>query len=214
MRVSLALGIRLQRDEDQCLVRGAAAEAETGDGENPFHFRNILKNGLNLLADALGVLERRARRRLHRDDEIALVFIGHETLGHALENQIAKPQSAEEHQRCDELETQDQAQGPPVSLGDAVNGSVHSLEEPVLFAVLAAQQDGGQRGRKGQRVEGGNRNRERDGQRELAKQNAGGAGKNATGTNTATSTSEVAMTAPATSDMATDAALWVSLSPS
>ena len=32
-------------------------------------------------------------------------------------------------------------------------------------------------------------------------------GKNATGTNTATSTSEVAMTAPATSPMATDAAL-------
>ena len=39
-------------------------------------------------------------------------------------------------------------------------------------------------------------------------------GKNATGTNTATSTREVAMTALATSLMATEAALWVSCSPS
>ncbi len=70
-----------------------------------------------------------------------------------------------------------QAQDTPVSLGDAVNDSVHSLEEPVLLSVLAAQQDGGQRGRKRERVEGGNRNRECDGQRELAKQNAGGAGE-------------------------------------
>ena len=125
----------------------------------------------------LGVLERRARRRLHRDDEISLVFVGHEALGHALENQISKAQGAEEQQRRDQLEAQEQAQGPPVSFGDAVDGSVHALEEPVLFPVLAAQQDGGQRRRKSQRVEGGNRNRERDGQRKLAKQNAGGAGK-------------------------------------
>ena len=57
-------------------------------------------------------------------------------------------------------------------------------------------------------------NGERDGQRELPEQNAGGAGKNATGTNTATSTSEVAMTAPATSFMATEAALCGSVLPS
>ena len=114
------------------------------DGENAFHFRNILKNLLNLLADALRVFERRARRRLHRDDEISLIFVGHEALGHALENQVGKTQCAEEQQRRDELEAQEQAQGPPVSLGDAVDDSVHALEEPVLFSVLAAQQDGGQ----------------------------------------------------------------------
>ena len=143
----------------------------------PLHFRNVLKNVLDLLADAPGVFQRGPGRRLHRDDEISLVFVGHEALGHALENQVGKAQSCEEQHRRDQPEAQEEAQGPPVPFGDAVDDFVHLPEEPVLFAMLAAQQDGRQRRREGQRVEGGNRNRECDGQRELAKQNAGRAGK-------------------------------------
>src|SRR4029077_1204166 len=96
VRVSLALGIRLQWNEHQGLVRCTAAEAEARDRENPFHFGDILENLLNLLADALRILERRARRRLHRNDEIALVFVGHKPLGHELENQIANTKTAQD----------------------------------------------------------------------------------------------------------------------
>ena len=49
---------------------------------------------------------------------------------------------------------------------------------PVCF-LLRAQEDGGQRGREGKRIEGGDRDGEGDGQRELLVQNAGGAGKEA-----------------------------------
>ncbi len=105
--VSLALRIRFQRNEDKCLVRSAAGEAESGDGENALHFRNVLQDALNLLADALRVFERRARRRLHRDDEISLIFIGHEAFGHALENQIGEAQGGKEQHRRDQPETQE-----------------------------------------------------------------------------------------------------------
>ena len=87
VRISLALGVRLQGDKNQGLIRGAAGKAETRDGENPFHFRHALKNVLDLLGDALRIFERCPGRRLHRDNEIALVFVGHETFGHALKNQ-------------------------------------------------------------------------------------------------------------------------------
>ena len=177
VRISFALGIRFQWDEDQRLVGGAAAETEARDRENAAHFRNVLKNVLDLLADAPGVFERGPGRRLHRDDEISLVFVGHEAFGHALENQVGKAQSREEQHRRDQPETQEETQGPPVPFCYAVDDFVHLPEEPVLFAMLAAQQDGRERGREGQRVESGNRNRECDGQRELAKQNAGRAGK-------------------------------------
>src|SRR6267142_6215564 len=54
---------------------------------------------------------------------------------------------------------------------------------------------------------------ERRGQRQCVER-GNGHGKGATGTNTATSTSEVAITAPATSFIATDAALCGSVMPS
>jgi hypothetical protein len=64
--------------------------------KNAAHFRNVLKNVLDLLADAPGVFERGPGRRLHRDYEISLVFVGHKALGHALENQVGKAQRREE----------------------------------------------------------------------------------------------------------------------
>ena len=47
--------------------------------KNSFDFRDVLKNTLNLLVDVLRVLERGPGRRLHRNDEVALVFAGHES---------------------------------------------------------------------------------------------------------------------------------------
>ena len=114
-------------------------------------------------------------RRLHRDNEISLVFVGDEALGHALENHVGKAQRREEQHRRNQPEAQEETQGPPIPFCYAVDDFVHLPEEPVLFAMLAAQQDGRQRGRQSEGIEGGNRNRECNGQRELAKQNAGGA---------------------------------------
>ena len=86
-------------------------------------------------------------------------------------------------------------------------------EKPALFTVLASQQNRGKRRRQGQRIKRGNGNRKRDGQCELAEKNSRGSREERHRQNTATSTSEVAITAPATSFMATEAALCVSRFP-
>jgi len=72
---------------------------------------------------------------------------------------------------------QESAKRANVTIGKRGQHAVDALEEPVFFAVLAAEQERRERGRKRKRVEGGDRNREGDGQRELAEQNAGCTGK-------------------------------------
>src|SRR5208337_3317768 len=69
------------------------------------------------------------------------------------------------------------AEGTHVAAGDRCQHAVDALEKPIFFAVLTAQQERGERGRESKRVEGGDGNREGDGQCELAEQNARGAGK-------------------------------------
>jgi len=80
--------------------------------------------------------------------------------------------------------------------------------------VLAAEQKGGERGRQSQRVESGNGDRESDGQGELAEENAGGSGKKGDRHEDGDEHSDVAMTAPVTSFMASEAALMGLCSPS
>ena len=88
-----------------------------------------------------------------------------------------RPSPAKKQHHRDHAETQESAQRSLVSLGDGVDHFVHSAEEPALLAVGASEQDRRKSRSQSQRVERGNGNRERDGQRELAEQNAGGAGE-------------------------------------
>ena len=102
-----------------------------------------------------------------------------------------------------------------IEICTCVEDAIESFEDAALGAFsMVAEQNCGHRGSQGQGIESGNGDGESDGESELAEKNSGGAGKRATGTNTATRTSEVAMTAPATSFMATEAALCGSVMPS
>ena len=100
MLISLALRVGLQGHKYDAAVRGTAGEAEPGDGENPLHFRELAHHLLNLLLNVLGVLQRCSRGGLHADDQIALIFIRHESLGDALENQVGQAEAGDEQDDC------------------------------------------------------------------------------------------------------------------
>src|SRR5208282_198398 len=175
--VALALRIRPEGQKYQAGVGRAASETEAGDGESAFDFRKILGDGGHLLADFPRVFERRSDGSLNDDDEVALIFGGNEGLGHVPEDEVSETESGEKQDQCDGFKTQKRAEGVNVAIVNRAQEAVDALEEPILFSVLATEQERGERGRKSKRVEGRNRNRKGNGERELAEQNPGCAGK-------------------------------------
>ena len=144
-------------------------------------------------ASAVGVSQRRARRRLHDDHQVALVLLRNEAGGHMLVDPDRCAQAGkEEHQqhiaqlaaprespwrRCD-------AQPADLRVGGVNEGGKEARdrrdvqEVELLGAVFfAAQEHGRESRRKRERVEGRDGDGKGDGQRELAIENAGGAGK-------------------------------------
>src|SRR5208282_1368752 len=97
--------------------------------------------------------------------------------GHVPEDEVSETESGEKQDQCDGFKTQKRAEGVNVAIVNRAQEAVDALEEPILFSVLATEQERGERGRKSKRVEGRNRNRKGNGERELAEQNPGCAGK-------------------------------------
>src|SRR5690349_489537 len=65
-----------------------------------------------------------------------------------------------------------------ISIGNRRDNLVHFTENPdLLAAMLSSQQQRRKRGTQGKSVEGGDRNRKRDGQRKLAEKNSSGSRK-------------------------------------
>ena len=97
LALSFALGNRLQRREDQAVVRGASAgERKAWHGEGAENIRIGPQNLLRLLRHVRCVAERRARRRLHHHDEVILIFLRHQARGHVL---VHVSRGAEAHEK-------------------------------------------------------------------------------------------------------------------
>ncbi len=79
VRGTRPLAPRLEADEHRRLVVAGAGEAEAGDVEDVGDLRLLVQDGLDVALDAVGVVERDAFARLHRDDREALVLVGNET---------------------------------------------------------------------------------------------------------------------------------------
>src|ERR1019366_3473130 len=165
MLAALALRVRPEAQKDQAGVGRTASEAEAGDGEGVLDFRKILADGGHLRGDVSRVFEGRSGGSLDGDDEVSLIFGGDEALGHLPEDKVSETESGGKQDESDDFETQESAEGAHVAVGNRGQHAVDALEEPILFAVLAAQQERGERGGKSKRVEGRDRNREGDGQR-------------------------------------------------
>ena len=124
------------------------------------------------------------------------------------------PQGGEEKDRRDQPETQEATQCRPVAFSNAVDDLSTRLNNQFFSAVLAAEQDSGKRGRQGERVECRNGDRKCDGQRELAEQNAGGAGEERHGHKHRDQHQRSGNDCARYFRIATEAALCVSCSPS
>src|SRR6266404_618580 len=178
---ALALLVRLESQERETGVRGGASKAEAGDGTGAQDFRNSFGDSGHLLADPSGVVKRSSGGRLHGDDEISLIFSGDKALGHFPKDEVGETESGGKQDESDDLETQHRAQDTNVAIVNCGENAVDALEEPILFPVLAAEQERGERGCKGKRVEGGDSDGEGDGQRKLAEQDAGRSGEESDG---------------------------------
>ena len=133
------------------------------------------EDGLRLLGDVGRVPERRAGRGLDDADEVALVLVGHEGRGHRLEEPPGAEQAQGEETEHERPQDERALQGAHVAVRAAVDHAVHAREEPAVGVGLLGQQQRGEGGGEGHRVEDGEDHGEGDGQRELLVEPAGGA---------------------------------------
>src|SRR5262249_51374610 len=132
---------------------------------------------MHLIEDGGGVFKRSSRWALDHDDDVALVLVGHKRGGDGAVDEVGCTQTGKKQDHRSEPVVEDTPQSDTVSVGYRGDGLVDLPERPILPPVNLAEQNRGQSGREGERVEGRNRDGEGDGQGELAEQNSGGAGE-------------------------------------
>ena len=145
-----------------------------------------------LVGQGVGVFERRSWGSLDDDHQIPLVFLGKEAGGHTLVHPDRRRQSGDKQQQQQVTDAQRQVNGAavgPAHPGDCGVGAVNEgcecagdeadVEEVQLArALFVTAEEKGRKGRRQrQRVKCRNGDRERNGQRELAVENAGGSGE-------------------------------------
>src|SRR6202021_2125287 len=145
------------------------------------HLRYFGENGFDLRADSSGVFERRTLRSLNSDNQIAAVFRWDETLRNVLIDPVSKPKPAEKHENGDIFERQHKSEKILVSTAKGGHAFVEGRKNADFHDMLVAQENRRKRGREGERVECGNGNGKRDGERKRPQQDPGGAGEEGPG---------------------------------
>src|SRR3984957_1325678 len=177
MFFAFALVECFQAGKNQRAIGCAAAEAESGHGKGAVHLRHFSQYGFHLGTNGGGVFQRRAGWCLHRDDQVAAIFRGDESLGDVLVHPVGHSENAEKQQNRDVFETQDETQQIFVAAGKRCQRAVERTKDPAANDVLVPQKNGGKGRGQRERIERRNRNGKGDGQRELAKQNSSGTGE-------------------------------------
>src|SRR5258708_5246994 len=122
-------------DEGETGTLAATAEAEPGDGEDPVDV--VLFLGLEIVSDLVkhlpGAAHGRPDRRVHLDEENALVLIGQERTGHA---QVEERQGGDDHKVDQEIEgasSHDMFHATLVAAVGAIEAAVEETAEAALF---------------------------------------------------------------------------------
>src|ERR1700690_779513 len=181
MFLTLPFCVGLKGQEHESGVGSCASEAESGNSEGTADFRNVLGDRGNLPADLPGVIERSTGGSLNGDDEISLIFIGYETLGHLLEDKVGETESGYKQDERNRFEAENQAERVHIGVGDGGKDTIDQEGEPIFCAVQTAEQQRCERRRQSESVEGGDGDGERDRQRKLAEEDAGGTGEKGDG---------------------------------
>ena len=141
MHVAFALRIRLERNENNSLVRRRPRKTEAGYRKCSLRLLHVRQHARNLLPDGLRIFQRCPRRRLDHDDEISLILVGHEPGRHAHEHKISEPEAGEEQHRHRQLVFQNVMQQAAVPSRDGNDPIVKFLQPPPLLPVAAAQKN-------------------------------------------------------------------------
>ncbi len=141
MRLAGPLVEVLQLLEQDALVRRRAGEAEAAGREHPVVLRQLRHDLLDLLHDVHRVVERRARRRLDQDHDVALILVGHEPRRHARVDPVGRARAAARTPaRRSPAPAPARAASPTSADGAAVDHAVDDAEERAfrLFALRSA----------------------------------------------------------------------------
>ena len=115
---------------------------------------------------------------MREDDQVAGILRRDETGRHSLETTPGQQEQTRINRQRDAAAPYHPAQRARVAMRRALEAlikqteepaehPVHAGSEPVLFSVMAFEQDCAERGREGQRIEGADHGRDRDGERKL-----------------------------------------------
>ena len=162
IRIPLALGPRLERYEDQPLVGGCSVERIPADRENMGDVRVRQRGIFELLDDRLRHVERRAVGRLHRADEVALVFFGEKARGCHGEEHVGEHEQTAQHARDDVAQAHGTVQEATVELRELCQTVIEGPEDREARLGLRAHEQRRQRRRQGQRENRRERDRKRD----------------------------------------------------
>ena len=140
--VALPLVEVLQLREHDALVRRRAREAEAADARTSCLISGIFASICSTcLHDAHRVVERRALRRLDEDEDVALIFVGHEAGRHARVDPVGRRRAARRTRASTTRADADQAaQHRRPSRRAAVDDAVDDAEEDALRLLDLAEQ--------------------------------------------------------------------------
>ena len=125
---------------------------------------------LHLLDDLVGALQRRALGQDHRADEVALVFVRHQSAGHDFDHEPRQAQHAHKQQHAQHAALEEEGHALRVALRQAFEAAVKPVKKLVLSFGTWLEQHRAQSRRQRQRHKARQHHGDRDGDGELAVQ--------------------------------------------
>src|SRR5271157_5329162 len=101
----------------------------------------LARNRLELRRGDLGTLQRRGIRQLDIDDEPSLVLLRDEARGGLLEDPVGQDEQAAVDQENQQAHVQQLADEPAVDMGDFIEDTIESAEEPAQKGVDRPDQE-------------------------------------------------------------------------
>ena len=171
----------LQRDEEDAAVARVHPDEKVvaGDRADVLDSGRGLEDLLTLSHDGVGALEGRGVRQDDLGEEVTLIFLRQEAARDALAEHSGEDRDANQQQNGDERFADEEAADAHIAIGRCTEDPIEPVEELLqrsLAFFLRLQEQCGERGRKGERVEGRDDDRYGNRYRELLIQSPGNAG--------------------------------------
>src|SRR5260370_21081340 len=128
---------RLEADEKETVVRGRdiGQQAEASDGAVRPHTFRLAENLLDLAADEIGPLERRCIGQLDIEEEVTLVFIGHETARQLSAEKSCDERKSRENRNRDRRLANEKSRCVDIAAGESFELTIEPREEAAERAV-------------------------------------------------------------------------------